>query len=55
MSEMRSFTNLIGNGVATILVARWEGEFDAERAQLVLNGNLDSSQQPSTPLEKVQA
>lgn len=55
MSEMRSFTNLIGNGVATILVARWEGEFDAERAQLVLNGNLESSQQPSTQLEKVQA
>jgi aerobic C4-dicarboxylate transport protein len=55
MSEMRSFTNLIGNGVATIVVARLEGEFDAERAQLVLSGNLESSQQPSTQLEKVQA
>jgi aerobic C4-dicarboxylate transport protein len=38
MSEMRSVTNLIGNGVATIVVAKWESEFDAERAARVLNG-----------------
>ena len=38
MSEMRSVTNLIGNGVATIVVAKWENEFDAERAARVLNG-----------------
>ena len=38
MSEARSFTNLIGNGVATILVAKWEGEFDAARATAVLSG-----------------
>jgi aerobic C4-dicarboxylate transport protein len=38
MSEMRSVTNLIGNGVATIVVAKWEGEFDAARAEAVLNG-----------------
>lgn len=37
MSEMRSLTNLIGNGVATIVVAKWEGEFDAQRAKRVLN------------------
>ncbi|MEJ7714005.1 MAG: hypothetical protein WKF84_30200 [Pyrinomonadaceae bacterium] len=37
MSEARSFTNLIGNGVATIVVAKWEGEFDAERARRVLD------------------
>ena len=39
MSEMRSLTNLVGNGVATILVAKWEKQFDHERAQLVLSGN----------------
>lgn len=39
MSEMRTITNLIGNGVATIVVAKWEKEFDADRAQRVLNGD----------------
>ena len=38
MSEMRSLVNLVGNGVATIVVARWEGQFDAARAQAVLSG-----------------
>ena len=38
MSEMRALTNLVGNGVATIVVAIWEGEFDRERARRVLNG-----------------
>lgn len=39
MSEMRSITNLIGNGVATIVVSKWENEFDEERSQQLLNGN----------------
>jgi aerobic C4-dicarboxylate transport protein len=30
MSECRALTNLIGNGVATIVIARWEGELDKE-------------------------
>jgi len=29
MSEARSLTNLIGNGVATVVVAKWEGDFVA--------------------------
>ncbi|HEY4920828.1 MAG TPA: C4-dicarboxylate transporter DctA [Xanthobacteraceae bacterium] len=29
MSECRAITNLIGNGVATIVISRWEGELDA--------------------------
>ena len=32
MSECRSLTNLVGNAVATIVIARWEGALD--RAQL---------------------
>jgi aerobic C4-dicarboxylate transport protein len=28
MSECRALTNLVGNAVATIVVARWEGELD---------------------------
>ena len=38
LSEMRSLTNLAGNAVATIVVAQWEGEFDAERAARMLDG-----------------
>jgi aerobic C4-dicarboxylate transport protein len=30
MSECRALTNLIGNGVATIVISRWEGELDTE-------------------------
>jgi len=32
MSEARAITNLIGNGVATVAVARWERELDLARA-----------------------
>jgi aerobic C4-dicarboxylate transport protein len=35
---MRSLTNLVGNAVATITVARWEGQFDLDRARQVLDG-----------------
>jgi aerobic C4-dicarboxylate transport protein len=31
MSEARSLTNFIGNGVATIVVARWENELDRSK------------------------
>ena len=44
MSEARAVTNLIGNGVATVVVARWENEFDQEKAVAVLNA--DTSVQP---------
>jgi aerobic C4-dicarboxylate transport protein len=40
LSEMRSVTNIIGNGVATIVISRWEGQFDVERARAVLDGRL---------------
>ncbi|MGO4879530.1 MAG: dicarboxylate/amino acid:cation symporter [Bryobacteraceae bacterium] len=38
MSEMRALTNLVGNGVATIVVAKWEHELDEGRMQRVLDG-----------------
>ena len=44
MSEMRGLTNLVGNGVATVVVAIWEGEFDREQAQRVLDGEIDVEQ-----------
>lgn len=36
MSEARALTNFIGTAVATIVVARWEGELDRERLARVL-------------------
>jgi aerobic C4-dicarboxylate transport protein len=36
MSEARAITNLIGNGVASVVVSKWEHELDVERARAVL-------------------
>jgi len=49
LSLMRSITNLIGNGVATIVVAKWENQFDAERASFVLGTPMSWK---SAPLEE---
>ena len=37
MSEARAITNLFGNAVATIVVAKWEGQLDMDRARAVLD------------------
>jgi aerobic C4-dicarboxylate transport protein len=36
MSEARALTNIIGNGVATIVIARWEGALDRPRLEAEL-------------------
>jgi aerobic C4-dicarboxylate transport protein len=36
MSEARAITNLIGNGVASVVVSKWERELDVDRARAVL-------------------
>jgi aerobic C4-dicarboxylate transport protein len=33
LNEARAVTNLIGNGIATIAIAKWEGAFDQAQAQ----------------------
>src|SRR6185295_4720833 len=38
MSEARAITNLIGNTVATLAIARWDGALDVNRAVRVLDG-----------------
>jgi aerobic C4-dicarboxylate transport protein len=38
MSEARALTNLIGNGVATVVVAKWEGALDEVRMRTHLDG-----------------
>ncbi len=40
MSECRSLTNFIGNAVATIVVSRWEGNFDLAQFQAATSGEL---------------
>ncbi|WP_156681341.1 dicarboxylate/amino acid:cation symporter [Sphingomonas profundi] len=38
MSECRSLTNFIGNAVATVVVARWEGRFDKAQFDRAMAG-----------------
>ena len=39
MSEARALTNLIGNGVATIVIAKWEGELDHAQMQAAMSSD----------------
>ncbi|MCW2274529.1 C4-dicarboxylate transporter DctA [Rhodoblastus acidophilus] len=41
MSENRALTNIIGNGVATVVVAAWEGELDRAKLKAALSGKLE--------------
>lgn len=52
MSEARALTNMVGNSVATIVVARWEGVLDLEKANAVLHGRKpppDADAHPPAP------
>ena len=44
MSECRSLTNFIGNAVATIVVARWEGVLDHEQLDAALHNRLPAAE-----------
>jgi aerobic C4-dicarboxylate transport protein len=39
----RAVTNLVGNCVATVVIAFWENDIDSDRAQSVLNGEAEVS------------
>ncbi|MBT8586069.1 dicarboxylate/amino acid:cation symporter [Polynucleobacter paneuropaeus] len=52
MSEARALTNLVGNGVATIVVANWTGELDHKRMTSVLShDNWIEAQDPERILD----
>src|SRR6266446_1199138 len=36
MSECRALTNLVGNGVATVVISRWEGELDVVKLKTAM-------------------
>ena len=53
MSEARALTNLIGNGVATLVVAKWTNELDVDRLQAGLNNETwEEAQEPEAILDK---
>jgi len=48
MSECRALTNLIGNGVATVVISRSEGELDAEKLHQVMVHPIDIGEEMET-------
>ncbi|WP_295978627.1 C4-dicarboxylate transporter DctA [uncultured Variovorax sp.] len=46
MGIARALGNLIGNCVATVAIAAWEGDIDRERAHAVLDGNYSPDDEP---------
>ncbi len=46
MAEARAMTNLVGNGVATIVLACWENEFDKASAARMLDGSQINEANP---------
>ena len=46
MSECRSLTNFIGNAVATIVIARWEGALNVDRLRAALEPERSKRHQP---------
>ncbi|MBX0289970.1 dicarboxylate/amino acid:cation symporter [Hymenobacter sp. HSC-4F20] len=49
MSEARAITNVIGNGVATLVIAKSENEFDEARHQRALRGEILAPEQEPEP------
>ena len=53
MSEARALTNLVGNGVATLVVAKWCGELDTVRMNAHLNGEtVAEANEPEVVLDE---
>ena len=54
MSEARALTNLIGNGVATLVVAKWTGDLDNAQLQRQLNNETEAeAEEPEAVLDRV--
>jgi aerobic C4-dicarboxylate transport protein len=55
MSEARALTNLIGNGVATIVVAKWTNDLDVKRLRRQLDNETDAeADEPEVVLDQVE-
>jgi aerobic C4-dicarboxylate transport protein len=44
MSECRALTNVVGNGVATLVVSRWQGELDVEKMRRAMEKPPENSE-----------
>jgi aerobic C4-dicarboxylate transport protein len=53
MSEARALTNLIGNGVATVVVAKWTGDLDTARLQRQLSRGSEA-EEPEAVLDETE-
>jgi len=55
MSEARALTNLIGNGVATVVVGKWLGDLDVDRLHRQLNNQSGAAtEEPEAVLDVVE-
>ncbi len=55
MSEARALTNLVGNGVATLVVARWTGDLDVDKMKRQLDhgpGYVDD-EEPEAVIDQI--
>ena len=56
MSEARALTNLVGNGVATLVVAKWCNDLDSNKLTRVLNGETEEeASNPELVLDATEA
>src|SRR2546426_3325521 len=55
MSEARALTNLIGNGVATIVVSKWEREFDHQQMERGLRRDVEEELEEEARLKHAAA
>jgi aerobic C4-dicarboxylate transport protein len=55
MSEARALTNLIGNGVATVVVGKWTGDLDVARMKRQLDRETEEeAEEPEAVLDRVE-
>jgi aerobic C4-dicarboxylate transport protein len=52
MSECRALTNFVGNGVASVVVSKWEKELDKDRMDAVLSGKFNDDGKQLQPVRE---
>jgi aerobic C4-dicarboxylate transport protein len=55
MSEARALTNLIGSGVATIVVSKWEKELDLQQMERGLRRDVEEELEEEAQLKHAAA